>query len=216
MIPINLVQSGLLDPRALKAWKSGLKQAIHDAVKKGMQVGGRELAIKVQANVAGALKIRRKGFLKSFRGKVFDNKPGRLPALLVGSKVPWAGVHERGAVINGKLMIPFTRTMGHPGAIAWHNFLGRLFRSRRGFFRIVHGRDILFARAGEVRKIAAQEISSRTQVRPKLGRVKPDAPVPVAIAVRQVTLKRRIDVRGTVETHLGQLAAAITTELDKL
>lgn len=217
MIPINLAASGLLDPRALHAWKSGVKQEIHDAVKRGMQLGGRQLADRVQANVAATLKIKRRGFLKSFRPKVFDNKPGRLPALLVGSKVPWSGVHEKGAVINGKMMIPFTQTMGHPGPIAWHNFLSRLFASRQAVLRNVHGREILFARVAGIRAAIAAGAGGRAgRVRLKAGRKAGTDLVPVAIYTRQVTLKKRIDVRATVQANIGQLAAAIQTELNKV
>lgn len=217
MIPISLTKSGLFNPAELQSWKSSMNTRIHDAVKAGMQKGGKELALRVQANVAGTLKIKRKGFLKSFRPKIFDSKPGRLPDLLVGSKVPWSGAHEHGATIAGRLVLPFTHTVGHPGQKAWRAFIAQIVRDRKGVIRKIRGRQILFVRVTDARAAVTASAGARSRVRFKNGRrAKPNDLVPVAILLQSVTLGRRIDVRGTVQNNLGLLASAIRTELDKI
>src|SRR5574340_44381 len=40
------------------------------------------------------------------QAKVLDKKTDRLPALLVGSKIPWLGLHEKGGTVSGNLLIP--------------------------------------------------------------------------------------------------------------
>ncbi|MFN4103531.1 MAG: DUF6441 family protein, partial [Tepidimonas sp.] len=40
-----------------------------------------------------AFRVRRASFVASIGVKVFDRKPDRLPALWVGSRIPWLGIH---------------------------------------------------------------------------------------------------------------------------
>jgi tape measure domain-containing protein len=71
-----------------------------------------ELRQDVRSHVAGQMKVVRKSFVKSFSAKVLDKDPKRLPALYVGSRIPWSGVHERGGVIGGRMLIPLHGRVG--------------------------------------------------------------------------------------------------------
>ena len=37
--------------------------------------------------------------------KLLDRKPERLPDLLVGSKIPWLGIHQTGGTVSGNLIV---------------------------------------------------------------------------------------------------------------
>ena len=52
---LSLTTTGLLDPRQLAAWSSERRRAIHQAVAKGMQSGGREVrdAARAEAQAMG-------------------------------------------------------------------------------------------------------------------------------------------------------------------
>jgi hypothetical protein len=50
--------------------------------------------------------VVKKSFLKGFTAKVLDKDPNRLPALYVGSRIPWSGMHETGGQIAGRMLIP--------------------------------------------------------------------------------------------------------------
>jgi hypothetical protein len=47
---LSLTTTGLLDPRQLAAWSSERRRAIHTAVAKGMQSGGREVRDAARAS----------------------------------------------------------------------------------------------------------------------------------------------------------------------
>ena len=53
------------------------------------------IAIKtdVRDQVASQLTVVKKTFLKGFSAYVIDKDPSRLPALYVGSRIPWVGMH---------------------------------------------------------------------------------------------------------------------------
>ena len=97
---LSLTTTGLLDPRQLAAWSAERRRAIHTAVAKGMQSGGREVRDAARSEMRSAFTVKRNSFISSMGVKVFDKKPEQLPALLVGSKIPWLGLHEKGGTVR--------------------------------------------------------------------------------------------------------------------
>ncbi len=97
MLKISLTTSGLLDNRELAAWTRSRREAIHKAVALGMRDSSRSLTDALRTRMQSDLAIRKPAFLRSMRAKVLDRDSTRLPALLVGSRVSWLGVHVRGA-----------------------------------------------------------------------------------------------------------------------
>ncbi|MFN9971182.1 MAG: DUF6441 family protein, partial [Phycisphaerae bacterium] len=102
MLKISLTTSGLLDKRELASWTRSKREAIHKAVGLGMRDSSRSLTDALRARMQSDLAVRKPAFLRSMRAKVLDQDPSRLPALLVGSRVSWLGVHVRGATLTGK------------------------------------------------------------------------------------------------------------------
>jgi hypothetical protein len=217
MVPMSLTKAGLLNPAELTAWKSKLKQGIHDAVKTGMNVGGAPVAAAVRFDVSVQLKIKSKGFLNSFKHKVLDRYPKSLPALLIGSKVPWSGIHQHGGTIRGPLIIPLN--VGRPGWTAWTNLLNSLFSSKQAFWKEMGGKVLLFTTKAGIAQANAR-ISSRFWVRfknPTKGlRIGAHQAVLIGMLMPRVQLRQRIRIEQIARANLGLIASAIKTELNKV
>ena len=103
---LSLTTSGLLDPKRLDSWIPEKRRAIRKAVEAGMKSAGKEITQTVQARMQAAFKVRKAGFVRSMRHKLYAGSPEKFPALLIGSKIPWLGIHMRGGTIGGRMLIP--------------------------------------------------------------------------------------------------------------
>ena len=75
---LSLTTTGLLDPRQLAAWSTERRRAIHTAVAKGMQSGGREVRDAARSEIRSAF-IR---FFKQHTGQTplrYLNSRGESP-----------------------------------------------------------------------------------------------------------------------------------------
>ena len=210
---ISLTAAGLFEPRQFAAWSSARRQAIHQAVARGMQSGGREVRDAARAQMRSAFTVKRNNFVSSMHTKVLDKKPDRLPALWVGSKIPWVGLHEKGGTVAGNLLIPLL-----PGRIGPKRFravIDGLMRSGNAFFVKKDGKVLLMAE--NIRENASQLTRFKRAERGRTGakQFKRGQEVPIAVLVKSVTLKRRLDLAGAVRGALPQLAKAIQHELVK-
>jgi hypothetical protein len=210
---ISLTAAGLFEPRQFAAWSSARRQAIHQAVARGMQSGGREVRDAARAQMRSAFTVKRNSFVASMHTKVLDRKPDRLPALWVGSKIPWLGLHEKGGTVAGNLLIPLL-----PGRIGPKRFkavIDGLMRSGNAFFVKKDGKVLLMAE--NVRDNASQLTRFKRAERGRTGakQIKRGQEVPIAVLVKSVTLKRRLDLAGAVRGALPRLARAIQNELVK-
>jgi hypothetical protein len=211
---LTLATSGLLDPRRLSAWSAERRRAIHAAVAKGMVSGGREVREAARAQMRSAFQIRRASFVASLQAKVFDRKPDRLPALWVGSRIPWLGIHTQGGTVAGRMLIPLLP--GRIGPKRFRQVIDGLMRSGNAFFVEKNGRVLLMAE--NLRENAAQLNRFKRAERERRGvkRLQRGQEIPIAVLVRRVDLKRRFDLAAGVQGALPKLAAAIGRELDKL
>lgn len=210
---INLTAAGLFEPRQFAAWSSARRQAIHQAVARGMQSGGREVRDAARAQMRSAFTVKRNSFVASMNTKVLDKKPDRLPALWVGSKIPWLGLHEMGGTVAGNLLIPLL-----PGRIGPKRFkavIDGLMRSGNAFFVKKDGKVLLMAE--NIRDNASQLTRFKRAERGRTGakQIKRGQEVPIAVLVKSVNLKRRLDLAGAVRGALPRLAKAIQHELVK-
>ena len=211
---ISLAATGLLDPRQFAAWSAERHQAIHQAVARGMQSGGREVRDVARAQMRTAFNVKRNSFVSSMRAKLLDKKPNRLPALLIGSKIPWLGLHETGGTVAGNLLIPLL-----PGRIGPKRFkavIDGLLRSGNAYFIEKHGRVLLMAEnikenAGQLTRFKRAE-----RVRTGAKQIKRGQEIPIAVLVRRVDLKRRLNLAGGIQRALPALAHAIQQELDNV
>ncbi|MFU8479805.1 DUF6441 family protein [Pseudomonas aeruginosa] len=210
---IDLTASGLFDARQFNAWSTERRDAIRAALKRGMQSGGREVRDAARTQMRGAFNVKRNSFVSSMQAKVLDKKTDRLPALLVGSKIPWLGLHEKGGTVSGNLLIPLL-----PGRIGPKRFkavVDGLMRSGNAFFVERNGKVILMAE--NIRENASQLTRFKRAERARTGakQVKRGQEVPIAVLVKSVSLKRRLDLTGAVQRSLPRLAGAIQKELAK-
>ncbi|MBN8461460.1 MAG: hypothetical protein J0M01_01390 [Dechloromonas sp.] len=215
---LSLTTTGLLDPRQLAAWSSERRRAVHTAVAKGMQSGGREVRDAARAEMRSAFTVKRNSFISSMGVNVFDKKPAHLPnslpALLVGSKIPWLGLHEKGGTVSGNLLIPLL-----PGRIGPKRFkavIDGLMRSGNAFFIEKNGRVLLMAE--NIKENASQLGRFKRAERGRSGakQIKRGQEIPIAVLVKRVDLKRRLNLAGGVQRALPALARAIQQELDKV
>lgn len=210
---IDLTASGLFDARQFNAWSTERRDAIRAALKRGMQSGGREVRDAARTQMRGAFNVKRSSFVSSMQAKVLDKKTDRLPALLVGSKIPWLGLHEKGGTVSGNLLIPLL-----PGRIGPKRFkavIDGLLRSGNAFFVEKNGKVILMAE--NIRENASQLTRFKRAERARTGakQIKRGQEIPIAVLVKSVSLKRRLDLTGAVQRSLPRLAGAIQKELAK-
>lgn len=211
---LSLTTTGLLDPRQLSTWSSEQRRAVHIAVAKGLQSGGREVRDAARAEMRSAFTVKRNSFVSSMGVKVFDKKPDQLPALLVGSKISWLGLHEKGGSVSGNLLIPLL-----PGRIGPKRFkavIDGLMRSGNAWFINKNGRVLLMAE--NIKENAGQLNRFKRAERGRTGakQIKRGQEIPIAVLVKRVDLKRRLNLAGGVQRALPALAQAIQKELEKV
>ena len=211
---LTLTTSGLLDPRQLSAWSAERRRAIHAAVAKGMQSGGREVRDAARAEMRSAFTVKRNSFVSSMGVKVFDKKPEQLPALRVGSKIPWLGLHEKGGSVSGNLLIPLLP--GRIGPKRFRQIVDSLMRSGNAYFIKKNGRVLLMAE--NIKENGSQLTRFKRAERGRTGakQIKRGQEIPIAVLVKRVDLKRRLNLVGGVQRALPALAQAIQKELEKV
>lgn len=211
---LTLTTTGLLDPRQMSAWSAERRRAIHAAVAKGMQSGGREVRDAARAEMRSAFTVKRNSFVSSMGVKVFDKKPEQLPALLVGSKIPWLGLHEKGGSVSGNLLIPLLP--GRIGPKRFRQIVDSLMRSGNAYFIKKNGRVLLMAE--NIKENGSQLTRFKRAERGRTGakQIKRGQEIPIAVLVKRVDLKRRLNLAGGVQRALPALAQAIQKELEKV
>lgn len=205
---IDITTDGLLKPAKLRAWTLERQDAIRQQVGAAMLAEGREIAR--QANETARARFKNAGRkFPGIRAKLYAKDPNRMPSLLIGSKIPWLGIHERGGTINGRMLIPFGQQLGRIGAKKFRLTIAALMRSGNAYFRSVRGRAILFAE--NIDENARELYRFKRAYRKALGggRIKKGADVPVAVLVSQVQIRARLGLEQSVRAGLPQLAAAI-------
>jgi hypothetical protein len=210
---ISLATEGLFDPRRFNAWTAQRQRAIHAAVARGFRESGREVAGQARSQMQAALQVKRPGFLKSMRATVLDRRRDRLPALRIGSRIPWLGIHERGGAVAGNLLIPLL-----PARIGPKRFkavVDGLMRAGNAFFKEVDGKVLLFAEniRDNSRELARFKRAERGRSGAK--RLQRGQEIPIAVLVKRVSLRKRLDLEGTVRRNLPRIAAAIQRELNR-
>ena len=215
MLKISLTTSGLLDKRELAAWTRSRREAIQKAVGLGMRDSSRSLTDALRTRMQSDLAIRKPAFLRSMRAKVLDRDPARLPALLVGSRVSWLGVHVRGATLTGKMLIPLTESGRRMGRKAFARVIDTLMRSGNAWFIRKDGKVILMAENIKENASALTRFKRAERQRTGAKSIKRGQEIPIAVLVPRVTLKRRFDFDGTVRRAMPQLAQSINRYLNR-
>ncbi len=213
---IDLVAEGLLDRRRFNAWQTDTHKTIHSAVARAMRDSGKEMAERARGEMRSSSKAGKPKFLRSMHAKVYDRKASEFPALYIGSKVPWLGLHEQGGTIRRRMLIPLLPQHRRIGRKAFARVIDALMRSGNAWFVEKNGQQILMAEniAENARPLARFRSAERERTGAK--RLKRGQEIPVAVLVRRVTLKKRFDLTRSVRVDLPRLTAAIRKAMSKV
>ncbi len=216
MLKLSLITTGLLDKSKLDAWSKQKQAAIHKAVAAGMQSGGKPVADAVRSRMNADFTVRKAAFVKSLRARVYDRDPDRLPALLIGSRIPWLGIHVRGGTLSGRMLIPLLPEHQRMGRKAFRRVIDGLMRSGNAFFIQKNGKVILMAEAIKENASELRRFKRAERSRTGAKSIRRGTEIPIAVLVPNVTLKRRFDLEGAVRSQLSVLARAIEKQLNKI
>jgi len=216
VLKLSLTATGLLEKSKLDAWSKQKQAAIHKAVATGMQSGGKPMADAVRSRMNAEFTVRKAAFVKSLRAKVYDRDPDRLPALLIGSRIPWLGIHVRGGTLSGRMLIPLLPEHQRIGRKAFRRVIDGLLRTGNAYFIQKNGKVILMAEAIKENQSELRRFKRAERRRTGAKSIKRGTEIPIAVLVPNVTLKRRFDLEGAVRGQLSVLARAIEKQLSKI
>ena len=216
MLKLSLTASGLLDKSRLDAWSRQKQAAIHKAVAVGMRDGGKVVADGVRRKMKTDFTVKKAAFVNSLRAKVYDRNPDKLPAVLIGSKIPWLGIHMRGGTISGRMLIPLTEEGRRIGRRAFKRVIDTLIRSGNAYFIRKNGQAILMAENIKENASVLTRFKRAERSRTGAKSIKRGTEIPIAVLVPAVSMKRRFDLEGTVRGQMPVLARAIEKQLTKI
>jgi hypothetical protein len=211
---LSLTTSGLLDPKRLDSWIPEKRRAIRKAVEAGMKTTGKEIAQTVQARMQAAFKVRKVGFVRSMRHKLYAGSPSMFPALLIGSKIPWLGIHMRGGTIGGRMLIPLLPEHQRLGRKAFRRVIDGLMRTGNAFFIQKNGKVILMAEVIKENTAELRRFKRAERGRTGAKAIKRGQEIPIAVLVQTVTLRGRLDLSGIVRSQLPKLTTSILKQLN--
>jgi hypothetical protein len=155
--------------------------------------------------------VARKSFLKGFTAKVLAKDPKRLPALYVGSRIPWSGMHESGGQIGGRMLIPLH---GRVGRKRFKAQVAELMRGGNAYFiKNAKGNIVLMAENIKEHDRPLSGFKHRYRKAEGVKRIKRGADIPIAVLVPKVVLKKRLNVERLVAGRIPRLSAAVEREI---
>jgi hypothetical protein len=211
---LSLTTSGLLDPKRLDSWIPEKRRAIRKAVEAGMKTTGKEITATVRASMQSAFKVRKTKFLQSMRHKLYAGSPEKFPALLIGSRIPWLGIHVQGGTIGGRMLIPLLPEHQRLGRKAFRRVIDGLMRSGNAFFIERKGKVILMAEAIKENASELRHFKRAERKRTGAKSIKRGTEIPIAVLVPSVTLRGRLDLPGIVRAQLPKLTTSILQQLN--
>jgi hypothetical protein len=195
----------------LRRWGGEFRDKVKKAVAKAMAKEAIEIKQDVRDQVASQLTVVKKTFLKGFSAYVIDKDPSRLPALYVGSKIPWVGMHERGGVITAKMLIPLN---GRVGRKRFKAQIAELMRGGNAYFiKNAKGNVVLMAENIKEHDRPLAGFKRRYRKSEGIKRLKRGADIPIAVLVPRVMLKKRLDIERLVVRRIPRLAAGIEQQI---
>lgn len=205
---VQIKLGGLFDPTRLQAFTRAQRQRIRRGTASGMRQQGPVIRDAARADAVRAFGGKRAA-ARSFGHKVFAEKPEKLPALKIGSKVPWLGIHETGGTIRKKMLIPF----GGKRPRNFRRTVQALLAQGNASFVKVRGRTVLFAEnIPEAQRLTAgfrRKFAKAVRGRGGGGRIKRGRDIPIAVLVSSVTVRKRLQFEATVRRQIPFLALAV-------
>jgi hypothetical protein len=199
----------------LMRWAGEIQNGVRQATATVLKKEAVPIKAALQAHVSQRLNIVRRPFARSFFTRVLESKKNRLPALHIGARVPWLGIHETGGVITGKgggkLLIPLH------GRVGRKTFKAQIAALRRGgnafFIKSKNGTVILMAENQKEYDRPLSGYKRRYRQASGLGRMKRGAEVPIAVLVPKVTIKKRLDLANLIAARIPELITALEQQL---
>jgi len=199
----------------LRRWGGEFREKVQKAVARGIASEATELKQDVRSHVAGQMTVVKKSFVKGFTAKVLDKDKNRLPALYVGSRIPWSGIHEHGGVIGGRMLIPLH---GRVGRKRFKAQIAELMRGGNAYF-IKNAKGNLVLMAENIKEHDRPLAGFKRRYRKSMSgaegikKLKRGADVPIAVLVPRVQLKKSLNVERMVAGRIPRLTAAIEKQL---
>lgn len=198
----------------LRRWGGEFRVKVKEAVGRAMAAEATAIRQDVRDHVAGELNVVKKSFLKGFTAKVIDRDPTRLPALYVGSRIPWAGLHETGGTIAGRMLIPIN---GRVGRKRFKAQVAELMRGGNAYFvKNAKGNIVLMAENIKEHDRPLAGFKRRHRKAEGVKRLKRGADIPIAVLVPKVQLKKRLDIIRLVGNSMPRLAATIEKQISRV
>ena len=195
----------------LRRWGGEFRDKVKKSVAKAMAKEAVEIKQDVREQVASQLTVVKKTFLKGFSAYVIDKDPSRLPALYVGSRIPWVGMHEKGGVISAKMLIPLH---GRVGRKRFKAQIAELMRGGNAYFiKNAKGNVVLMAENIKENDRPLAGFKRRYRKAEGIKRLKRGADIPIAVLVPRVMLKKRLDIERLVVRRIPRLAASIEQQI---
>ena len=195
----------------LRRWGGEFRDKVKKSVAKAMAKEAVEIKQDVREQVASQLTVVKKTFLKGFSAYVIDKDPSRLPALYVGSRIPWVGMHEKGGVISAKMLIPLH---GRVGRKRFKAQVAELMRGGNAYFiKNAKGNVVLMAENIKEHDRPLAGFKRRYRKAEGIKRLKRGADIPIAVLVPRVMLKKRLDIERLVVRRIPRLAASIEQQI---
>ena len=195
----------------LRRWGGEFRDKVKKAVAKAMAKEATLIKQDVRAQVASQLTVVKKNFLKGFSAYVMDKDKSRLPALYVGSRIPWVGMHEKGGVISAKMLIPLH---GRVGRKRFKAQVAELMRGGNAYFiKNAKGNVVLMAENIKEHDRPLAGFKRRYRKAEGIKRLKRGADIPIAVLVPRVMLKKRLDIERLVVRRIPRLAASIEQQI---
>ena len=195
----------------LRRWGGTFRDTVRKAVARSIASEAVTLKQDVRSHVAGQMAVVKKSFVKGFTAKVLDKDTPRLPALYVGSRIPWSGIHERGGAIQGRMLIPLH------GRVGRKRFKAQIAELMRGgntyFIKNAKGNIVLMAENIQEHDRPLSGFKRRYRQAEGIKRLKRGADVPIAVLVPRVQLKKRLSVERLVAGRIPRLSARIEKQI---
>jgi len=195
----------------LRRWGGEFRNKVQKAVERAMRTEATEIKDDVRGHVAAQMSVVRKSFIKGFTAKVLAKDPKRLPALYVGSRIPWSGMHETGGQIAGRMLIPLH---GRVGRKRFKAQVAELMRGGNAYFiKNAKGNIVLMAENIKEHDRPLSGFKRRYRKAEGVKRLKRGADIPIAVLVPKVVLKKRLNVERLVAGRIPRLSAAVEREI---
>jgi hypothetical protein len=195
----------------LKQWGGQYLSATRPAVERALRAQSVPIKAQMRAQVQSAFSVKRRSFAASFTTRIYARDTSRLPALWVGSRVPWVGVHETGGTISARMLIPLH---GRVGRKRFKAQIDALMRAGNAYFvKNAKGNIVLMAENLREQDRVLSGFKRRYRKAEGVKRLKRGQDIPIAVLVRRVTLRKRLDITALIQRHIAPISAAVQREL---